>query len=109
MGFRKPIEILRKSPGAYQDGEWIDGAEVVHTTTASVQPVTGKQLQALPENRRTGGVFALFSSFQFQAGGTPGAQPDAVILGGKRYECFQVEPWGNDVINHNKGLFYAVY
>jgi hypothetical protein len=108
MGFRKSITIYNAA-GAYVDGYWVPGIETSQTITASVQPVTGNALQALPENRRTGGVFALFSDHAFNSGGVPGTQPDQVEISGTRYECFQSEPWGNDVINHYKGLFSGIY
>ncbi len=108
MGFRKPITILRESGGGYVNGIWQAGTVQQIAASASIQPVTGEKLQALPENRRNGAVYALFSDFEFISGGEPGIQPDKIMIRTHEFECFQCEPWQNGVIPHFKGVFSAI-
>lgn len=107
--FRVPVSLYRKSPGAYINGVWVEGAEALISITASIQPTSGEEMLSLPEGRRNRKTYSLFTSTPIQviAGG---ANPDQVVIYGERYEVVRVEPWQNNpsvfkIVNHFK--FYA--
>ncbi|MFT9498025.1 hypothetical protein [Anaerosolibacter sp.] len=111
MGFRKPYEVKRKADGSYVKGKWVDGIESSVTIQASVQPINSDEIQYLPEGRRSGKSFKIFTSTELYAaeqfkGESPGRQPDVIIIFEKRYEIVRVMPHQSGVINHYK--CYAV-
>jgi len=106
--FRKKVSIQRAGAGDYVAGRWVSGSPVTIEIFSSVQPVSGAVLDTLPENRKSKGVFALYSDFEFRKGGRPGEQPDRTTIGGDVFECFAVEPWKNGILEHFKAYFGKV-
>lgn len=110
--FRKPHTLYRLT-GSYVDGVWVTASEAEIAIEASIQPATGKDLQNLPEGRRNGAVYAIFTDTAIQTteqavGATPGTKADQLVIEGLRHEAVHVEPWGNDVINHYRALFARI-
>jgi hypothetical protein len=68
------------------DGRFAPGATTDTTIYASMQPVSGRDLQRLPEGERS--RTALQTA---EAGGL--LLSDRIVYGGRVYEVFQVQPW----------------
>jgi hypothetical protein len=61
----------------------------------SLQPLTGKELQLLPEGMRNQGVMVLFTKTKLLTVSTSECKlPDEVRHGGVCYEVTQVDDWG---------------
>lgn len=88
------VQRVRHEAGTYNKGRWSEGAETITTITASVQPVTGKELELLPETFRARGTVKIYSTTElFQGSRELGQSPDSIIWNGKRYEVDTVEDW----------------
>ena len=84
------------------NGVW-EFSETDGTFTGSVQPLTGKELQFLPEGRRDIGLMKVYSntplSVSVEGSNTPG---DVVIWAGRKWEIIRDLVFANDLINHYK-------
>lgn len=98
--FRMPLTLQRISPGSYIDGLWVEGNLTSQTITSSVQPISGEELQSLPEERRVRKNYKLFTSTQLFTVRNPTNNPDRIIIYGETYEVYQVFPWLNGIITH---------
>ena len=82
------------------NGVW-EFSETDGTFTGSVQPLTGKELQFLPEGRRDIGLMKVYSntplSVSVEGSNTPG---DVVIWAGRKWEIIRELVFANDIINH---------
>ena len=45
--FRKPYTILVRSDGEYVKGKWVNGGEIEQTLMASIQPLSGVEMDRL--------------------------------------------------------------
>lgn len=97
-GFRKAYTIRRQSGGTRTNGHWVEGTESNVAITASVQPLTPKEMESLPEGRRTKQAFKLFTDTELKTVETQ--NPDRITLFGSNFEVLSIAPWRNDVINH---------
>jgi len=106
--FRSPITLRRPAVGSYVDGVWIEGATTDSTITASIQPLTGEDMQELPEGRRESEGYKMYTSTQVRTvqGAGSNQNADRVVFKAKEYEVHQVNPWQNNsnfsVVNHYK-------
>ena len=84
------------------NGVW-EFSETDGTFTGSVQPLTGKELQFLPEGRRDIGLMKVYSntplSVSVEGSNIPG---DVVIWAGRKWEIIRELVFANDLINHYK-------
>jgi hypothetical protein len=73
--------------GTYVDGVFVPGSTSTLSIAASVQPVSGRELQRLPEGLRTRELLSLFTvdALLVEA---PGVRPDIITI---RSETWQVE------------------
>lgn len=101
--FPKIIEFERQTNGAYVGGKWVADPEVTNTFLGSVQPLTGKQMEAFPTNRQDLGLVNVFSSSKLEisteGGGNAG---DVVLWEGRKWELFKEEIHANSLIPHFK-------
>lgn len=98
--FRQPITLQRLSAGSYVNGLWVEGTITTSIITASIQPMSGEELQSLPEERRVKKNYKLFTASQLLTVQNPTKNPDRVIIFGELYEVYQVFPWLNNIISH---------
>ena len=113
--FRSPITLRRPSAGSYVNGIWVEGSYTDSTITASIQPLTGEDMQELPEGRRLSEAFKMYTSTPVmtvqEAGSNQNA--DRVVFNSKEYEVHEVNPWQNNsnftIVNHYKYLILRVY
>ena len=88
------VTRVRHQPGTYVKGRWQEGAESETVITASVQPVTGRELQMLPQTFMSRETVKVYSKDElFQGSRESGRSPDSIVWQGKRYEVNIVEDW----------------
>lgn len=101
--FPKTITYVQRT-ATLSDGVWSE-TETSSTFVGSVQPVSGKDTQFLPEGRRDTGLVKVYSntalSVSIEGENKPG---DIVIWCGKKWEIIQELSYQNDLINHYKYL-----
>jgi hypothetical protein len=102
--FRRNITVTRKSAGSFVKGRWVvTGLSKVFTIKASVQSPTPRELEALPEARRSKDTSVLYTNTPlFTAEVSTAKNPDIVTLNGEPYEVHSCAVWGNKVIPHYK-------
>lgn len=96
---------VERHPGSYSRGRWVPGSSQLVAIVGSVQPVTGKDTEFLPENRRDTGLVKVYSNEPLEVsheGGT--SRGDVVIWAGKRWEVVQELVYANGLIDHYKYL-----
>jgi hypothetical protein len=100
--FRKPYTVKHIN-GEYVDGYWKTNEESTSTIKASLQPLTDMQWNAI-QNEAQGVRFTrayrLYTNSDLQT--AESGSPDRVVIDGVDFEVYKKDPWGNDVINHNK-------
>lgn len=108
MSFRKPFTIKRTVAGSYVNGVYIEGAESTFDIMASVQPVSGQDLVAIPEGRRASDMVKIYTDADLFGQGDAGSgqSPDRLVWRGKDYEIYTKDVNQSDVINHYK--YYAI-
>ena len=95
FGEAKEVELLRFPSSSYNDkGRWEDRDPVSVKIQAAIQPVTGKELEDVPEGRRARENIKLYTVDLIQTTcPTNKTQADLVIWNGKKYEIFSVQNW----------------
>lgn len=92
--FGESVTRKRRAAGSLSDGVFTPGAETSTTITASVQPVSGREVLRLPEGLRTREVVVAFSMSELRAADeVAGTQPDRLVWRGSTYEVQSVEHW----------------
>lgn len=108
--FAVPFDIVRRPPIARAAGRVTDAGEPQKLKgEGSFQPITGQDLQRLPEGQRADATIALFTDSELLTGKVPGTRPDHVIPRGKVYEgvLFEVQSW-QPWPNHHRYLLIKV-
>lgn len=101
--FRQAVTGIRTTAGTNVKGRVTSGTDTPLNIMASIQPLTGKDLETLPEGLRESGTLRLYTDFELRTADQKTKTPaDVVTLYGKRHIVIQVLPWGNNVINHFK-------
>ena len=93
----------RRLAGAYTLGRWVEGAYESFTFKGSVQPLTGKALDALPEGRRERASYVVYTATPLKSVEAD-TNPDEVYVFGAWHEVFRVEPWQNGILPHYKAI-----
>lgn len=95
LSFASSYTVIRRSPSAFgSDGRLDAPSTSTLSVRACVQPVTGRDLQRLPEGLRTQEILAVYSMTELYTQGTSQA-PDLISIDGDSYEVQSVERWGN--------------
>jgi hypothetical protein len=109
-GFRKPYTLKRQN-GSFVNGSWVATAPTDVAIMASVQPATAKDMKNLPEGRRTGAAYALYTDTEplttIDGDNDAGLDPrkaDQITLFTDVFEVMSVSPWQNDVISHYRAV-----
>ena len=99
---RKTLTVERTTGSGYINGQWNPGTTSSFTIKASVQPITGRDLEALPQGRRESGEsYSLFTSLDtilFCINNNE--NPDIVTIYGQKFEVYSISRWENHLINH---------
>lgn len=85
---KKEVAVIRKSEGKYLEGEWIEGYNESFVIKASVQATSAKTLQTLPEGKRVGEIYTLYTDSELLI-------DDRVYLNGKEFVVIKVAAWQN--------------
>ena len=94
--------------GSYVRGDWVVSTTENFTFVGSVQPLTGKETEFLPENRRDTGLVKVYSNTPLAVSlEGSSAAGDVVIWAGKRWELIQELVYANGLIDHYK--YIAAY
>lgn len=105
--FPRTIQAEHRT-GSYVRGDWVVSTVENFTFTGSVQPLTGKETEFLPENRRDTGLVKIYSNtplaVSLEGSNTAG---DVVIWAGKRWELIQELVYANGLVEHYK--YIAAY
>ena len=91
----EPIVVTRHLPSVVVKGR-VQGRPVEKTFTvdASVQPMTQKELQRLPEGQRARGAVTVFSVTELKTVETSETRiPDRFALNGVNYQILSVDDW----------------
>lgn len=104
-GFRYPVKVKRVVPGTYNDdGVWQEAQPDIGIISATVQPVSGRDLIALPANRQWTDAVRVYTSSRLSSL-ADNKNPDQIEWQGKWYEIVDVQAWQSGVIPHYK--YYA--
>lgn len=87
--------IRRSAPGTYVKGRWKPGTVSAPVSIAcSIQPISGKTLERLPEGQRVGDLRVMYTETEvFMANEISQTKSDLVDFKGRRYEVELVEQW----------------
>ena len=92
--------ITRHVASSYDaTGDYVEGAATTLAVVGSLQPLTGKQIEQLPEGMRDRASAMLFSATSLQSSRT-GNTGDRVPFGGDTYEVLGVVNWATPVGGH---------
>lgn len=106
---RKTLTITRYSAGTRVKGTWVEGTPSTFEADYSVQPLTGREMQLLPEDRRTTQSYRLYGDTKlYTVDVNTGTNADRVTIDGETYEVFSCAPWQNTIINHYKIIVIKV-
>lgn len=83
--------VTRRAASTYSNGVRVAGSTSTLSITASVQPVTGRELERLPEGMRTTEVVKLYTTTALRTADS--GDPDHISIDGETYEVQLVERW----------------
>lgn len=112
--FRTPITLRSYATGSYINGVWVQGASTDQQITASIQPITGEEMESLPETRRESEGYNMFTSTRVRTVQEAGSNlnADHVIFNNKEFEIYDVKPWQNNsnftITNHYHYFIFRV-
>lgn len=88
------LPVKRPAAGSFVAGRYVEVAPVALTVLASVQPLTGEDLEVLPEAERTSDAIEIFSIAElFPVNHTLNKLGDLVTYRGRDYRVRNVEQW----------------
>ena len=89
--------ITRRAAATYVNGIAVPGATTTLQTTAAFWPASGRDLQRLPEGRRSLATMAGVSTEKLVLGGQGGAnEADLITIDGEPWEVQTVGTWPNN-------------
>ena len=87
------------------NGRWIESAKSTFNIKASVQPLTPREMEMLPEARREKEAFRIYSDTKLNpASDKDGKNADIVAINGKNFEVLSCGSWQNNIISHYKTI-----
>jgi hypothetical protein len=106
-GLRKSRTFWRQDLGDYDKAGFYRPPvfpETSFTALFSIQPLTGKETQLLPEGRRSNESYRIYGSVELRTS-EPGQETcDQLEYRGKRFDVIAKMNWQNSVIKHYKYL-----
>ncbi len=95
-GFGGTGRVLRAGQGVYLKGRYTAGAETEISMPLSIQPLTGRQQELLPENVRTRRSMLVFAGEELRTASPDGQTiADVVLYKDRRFEVFNVKDWSD--------------
>ncbi len=100
--FRQPVPVKRRT-GSYVNGRWINNAYDTITIIASIQPITGKELESLNIGRAELGKVKIYTDNTLYISDEGNNRSgDLMTWLGDEYEIIAEQKNQNNIINHNK-------
>jgi hypothetical protein len=91
--------------GYFDAGVWTEGSLTPISFDASVQPLTPKEMQMLPEGRIVSQGYRLYTDYELKTVDTGvGKNPDRVTLFGLEFEVVSVGIWQSGILPHYKAV-----
>lgn len=87
------VTRLRAAVGAYANGYWQAGTSVTDAITCSVQPMTGRDLQVLPEGQRADEVQVFYSNSELRTREPQQWDADTLLFAGVTWRVIRVKTW----------------
>ena len=88
------LTVKRAAAGTFVNGRYVEAAPTTFTILASVQPLTGEDLQILPEAERTSDAVEIFSIAElFATNYATNKLGDLVTYQGRDYRVSNAENW----------------
>ena len=86
--------VTQRAKGSHLKGRAVAGATSTLTISASVQPANGRDLQRLPEERRSVETRVIYTRTELRVGAQDAAfESDLVAIDGKNWEVQNVQDW----------------
>ena len=98
--------VIRTVAGTLANGRYTPGTQSTFSIKALAVPLSGIDLQRLPEGMRSRDCRTLFTSTALKTK-EPGFDPDIITIKGINYQVYQNQPW-DDSGNYFKVLLVAV-
>lgn len=91
-----PISVIKHTAGTYTNGRFTEGTTTAQEQKVSVQPMTGRDLQLLPEGLRVRNSIVVFSREELKTADTALKVPaDQVVYKSRTYEVHTSEDWSD--------------
>lgn len=94
--------VSRYGAPAWADGLATKASPSTFSIVASVQPVGGREIRALPEGRRGNEVRVVYTATLLRTEAAGSA--DIVTIGGEPWEVFKVETWEAWGVTHYRAF-----
>jgi len=101
--FTRTVTVTRNSSGSYVQGVWVQGATETFTITASIQPATGRDIDALPEGRREYRHVNVYTDTRLIPQDDD-ATGDVIDIDGENFEVVTVESWQLGGLPHYEAI-----
>lgn len=90
----RAYQVVRQMPGTYDaSGHFVPPAMgMPKNFTASIQPLSGRQLASLPEGQSAEDTRVVYTTFELRTRG-PANAPDIVLYNDEQWRVYQVLPW----------------
>ena len=100
------LDVYRDSgDGRYENGRFVAGTASCVSIDASIQPVTGKEIQRLPSDRQEMENIKLFTKAPLYVNNTmKQTQADVIEYNGYKYEVHSVMDWTRTDLNHYESI-----
>lgn len=86
--------VERSGGGSYANGVWQESGTSVVSVFASVQPLSGSDLERIAQGDRLKEFLKLYSADEvFTLNEITGAKADAITIDGKVYLAYSVQKW----------------
>lgn len=102
----KTVDVIRRLPGAYVDGKWVDGGTETFQIEANVQPFNYKDELQLKESERARQWVKVYTATRLNGleQGENGVRGDVIEWEGYQYQVMRVHNYSMTVLDHYKAL-----
>lgn len=106
---RTTLTVTRLDAGSFVNGLWVEGSPSTFDIQCSVQPLTPDEMELVPEGRRDGEVFNLFTGTRLLPANPPDSKnADKVSIDGRDYEVLSCARWQNRILPHYKAVVVQI-
>jgi hypothetical protein len=95
--------VTRTAQGVYTNGRYTPGATTTFPIVASIQPVTGRDLQLLPEGQHASESRIVYTTTELRSRATAN-DPDTIAIDGEAWDVISFERWEAFGDTHWRGI-----